>query len=96
MLRVRIQTLAEEDIVDIWRYSFENWGEEQADRYHDRLAEAFRLIAENPGIGVRCDEVREGYRKYIIERHLVMYQVDGQTIHIIRVLGTDMDYRAQF
>ncbi|MEX2614631.1 MAG: type II toxin-antitoxin system RelE/ParE family toxin [Alphaproteobacteria bacterium] len=95
MFSLHIQTLAEQDIIDIWRYSFENWGERQADRYHDQLTAAFRLIAENPEIGVRCNEVRPGYRKFPANRHLILYRISDATIHIIRVLGADMDYEAQ-
>ncbi len=92
MLRLHIQSLAEQDIIDIWLYSFENWGEQQADRYHDKLTAAFKLIAANPEIGVSCDEVRQGYRKFPANRHMIVYRIDDATIHIIRVLGADMDY----
>ena len=96
MLKIHIQVLAEKDLIDIWLYSFENWGETQADKYHDQLSDAFVLIAANPAIGLRCDNIREGYRKYHAGRHLIMYKTSETMVHIIRILGTDMDYAGQF
>ncbi len=96
MLKIHKQALAEQDIIGIWRYSFENWGEAQADKYHDQLSSTFTVIAENPSIGVDCAFVRKGYRKYHVRRHLIMYRTNKTTLYIIRVLGDEMDYEAQF
>ncbi len=96
MLKIHKQALAEQDIIDIWLYSFENWGRTQADKYLDELDSAFSLIAKNPSIGVACDSVREGYRKYHVNRHIVMYRFSKSTVHIIRVLGEEMDYGTCF
>ncbi len=92
MLKIHKHALAERDIINIWVYSFENWGRAQADKYHDQLDSAFALIAENPSIGVACDVVREGYRKYHVQRHLILYRFTKTTVHIVRVLGEEMDY----
>jgi len=96
MLKIHKQALAEKDLIKIWLYSYDNWGEPQADKYLDQLDAAFTLIAENPAIGAACDDVREGYRKYSVNRHLIMYRTSKTTLHIIRVLGEEMDYKAQF
>lgn len=37
MAEIVIQPLAEEDLMAIWRYSFEEWGESQADKYLDGI-----------------------------------------------------------
>jgi hypothetical protein len=42
----RLTREAEEDVADIYRYSFENFGEAQADAYHDGLEDGFRLLAD--------------------------------------------------
>ena len=33
MHKIHIQNLAEEDLIDIWVYTFKNWGEDKADSY---------------------------------------------------------------
>ncbi len=92
MLKIHKQGLAEKDLINIWLYSFENWGEAQADKYHDQLIEAFSTIALNPSIGTDCNDVRQDYRKYQINRHIIFYRVINDIVHIIRVLGEKMDY----
>ncbi len=92
MLRIHKQGLAEQDLLDIWLYTFEQWDEVQADKYLDQLGEAFLLIAEHPVIGKACDGIRPGYRRYYAERHIIFYTLGNDTVHIIRVLGAAMDF----
>ena len=46
---------AESDLEEIWLYSFEEWNEEQADKYYDQLIEGINKLLDNPelehGIG---------------------------------------------
>jgi plasmid stabilization system protein ParE len=51
MLRILKQARAEDDLVDIWLYSLEKWGGNQADLYLDKLGEGIISIAHNPAIG---------------------------------------------
>ena len=75
MRKIHLQVLAKQDLKNIWLYSFNNWGEEQADCYFDELNNAFALIAENPELGFACDYIREGYRQFYINCHVVFYRV---------------------
>ncbi len=92
MHKIYKQNLAEEDLIDIWIYTFKNWGENKADSYLDELESAFNLIAENPYIGNNSDEIRLGYRQYHINRHIIFYRIADKTIHVIRILYDQMDF----
>ena len=37
MLVINIQTAAEQDLIDIWLYTYHQWSEDQADHYIDIL-----------------------------------------------------------
>ena len=91
MYRIHKQALAEEDIQGIWLYTYEKWGEAQADKYFDELEYGIKTIGHNPAIGKNCDAIREGYRSFQINRHIVYYKVKSSTIHIVRVLHERMD-----
>ena len=39
MLKVHKQTKAEQDLIDIWLYTFYEWDEKQADKYLSRNAQ---------------------------------------------------------
>jgi len=91
MIEIHKQSQAEQDLINIWRYSFEQWGEEQADFYLDTLAEGIALLVDNPQIGTDCSFIRPDYRRLIIQHHIVYYQLSEKRIDIIRVLHKDMD-----
>jgi toxin ParE1/3/4 len=92
VLKIHNQHKAEQDLLQIWLYTFENWGVNQADSYLDKIDNAVKTIANNPQIGVSIDSIRTAYKKYQINEHIIFYTINKSTIHIIRVLGNDMDY----
>ena len=51
------------------------------------------MILENPKIGIACDDIRQGYRQYHINYHLVFYRLTPTNIHVVRVLGENMDMK---
>jgi len=90
MLKIHKQHFAEQDLIQIWLYSFENWGFMQADNYLDKIGNALELIANNPEIGVNINRIRNGYNKYQINQHIIFYRFNKTKLSIIRVLGNDM------
>lgn len=91
MLEIHKQTLAEEDLIGIWLYSFETWGAAQADTYLDQLEEGISRLSENPKIGTDCSHIRPNYRRLHVQHHMVYYVVSSSRIDIIRVLHERMD-----
>ena len=95
MLKIHKQNQAEQDLLNIWLYTFENWGTNQADKYLDQIDNALKNIALNPNIGVNIDNIRQGYKKYQINEHILFYTATESTINVVRILGNDMDYLNQ-
>lgn len=91
MHRIHKQARAERDLTDIWLYTYEEWGEAQANKYFDELDAGIRRLAENPELGKRCDYIRAGYRSLRVGHHLVYYTVTPSIIRIVRVLHERMD-----
>jgi toxin ParE1/3/4 len=91
MHAIHVHGSAESDLIGIWRCSFEQWGELQADKYLDELDSGIRKLADNPEIGMKCDYVRNGYRVLFVGSHAIYYSVTPDTVHIIRVLHGSMD-----
>ena len=90
MYQIHKQVLAEEDLLDIWDYSFEQWGVKQADRYLDDLEAGILNLSDNPEIGNNY-AYRENYRKLLVNHHIVFYRLSKETIHIVRVLHQSME-----
>jgi toxin ParE1/3/4 len=87
----RLTPAAIEDLDNIWLYTFEEWGVQQAHRYTDDITAAFSRLAMDPKIGAPCDYVREGYRRCLVGQHAIYFQVTEYGIAVIRVLHTRMD-----
>jgi len=51
MRRIRKSALAESDLIELWLYSYGQWGEAQADTYFDELDAAINRLSENPELG---------------------------------------------
>ena len=89
--RVEKRPEAENDLREIWFYTFRRWGEKQADLYIRTLDAAMERLSEVPGLGVDYGHVRPSMRKQSVERHRIFYYVTDTAIDIIRVLHMSMD-----
>ena len=74
----------------VWLCSLKLWGTQQTERYIDDLTESFGFLAENPKAGAACENIRAGYRKYPVIRHVAYYRETGYGIEVIRVLHGSM------
>jgi len=91
MRSIHVRESAESDLIDIWRYSFEEWGEVQADKYLDDLDSGISKLEDNPEIGMKRDYVRDGYRVLFVGSHAVYYTVTPDAVHVVRVSHGRMD-----
>lgn len=94
MLEIVKRARAEQDLIDIWLYTFERWGEAQADAYLDELGQGIANLARTPKIGVDYSQIRPGYRRYGINRHRIYYRLTETAVEIVRVLHESMDVDA--
>lgn len=92
MSRYVLSPRAQEDLSEIWDYSVERWGMDQADSYLRLLHRAIEVVAADPRVGTSCDEVCAGYRKYPAGSHMLLYRQSQAGIDIVRVLHGRMDF----
>ena len=93
---IRKSRRAESDLLEIWRYSFDEWDEKRADKYLDELDEAFCSLTGNPELSSIRDFVRKGYRVLFVNRHAVYYTATSSEIYVVRVLHGQMDPARHF
>ena len=86
----RLSPLAQNDLEDIWLYTFEHWSLEQADRYQKKIIAAIVGLAHGTMTG-RPVDVREGYFKYPAEAHVIFYRQSKSSLDVIRILHQRMD-----
>lgn len=90
----RLTELAKQDLRSIGRYTQLTWGREQRNLYLGKIDACFHLLAQEQQRGKSCDDVRSGYRKYHVGRHLIFYRQSTEGVEIVRVLHDRMDIEA--
>ncbi|MDN5928332.1 MAG: type II toxin-antitoxin system RelE/ParE family toxin [Hyphomicrobiales bacterium] len=84
---------ARADLDEIWDYSAENWGAEQAERYVLAIRAACEALAAGKLKGRSVEGVRANFRKQTVGSHLLFYRVGGDgAIDLIRILHQRMDF----
>lgn len=81
----RLTARAQEDLIEIWRYISAD-DPASADKVIDEIENACLLIAGNPRIGPARDDIRPGFRYYIVREYLIFYRIRMQGVEVVRVL----------
>lgn len=77
---------ADQEIIDIYLRGCREFGQRQAELYHDGLARAFDLIATEPRIAGERREFTPPVRLHPYKSHLIIYVLDDVGVLIVRVL----------
>lgn len=88
-----ISVEASKDLEKIWLYTFENWSQEQADRYFNLIIDEIENISKDPSSGTNYSGIREGYFRSKVKSHFVFYKINvkKKAVEIIRILHQQMD-----
>ena len=76
---------AEEDLISIAERGIELFGERQAQFYHNALFDLFEVISANPKIARERNELSPPVRVHPFKAHVVIYQIEGDGVSIIRI-----------
>jgi toxin ParE1/3/4 len=83
---------ARDDLLAIGRYKHQQWGKTQQRHYLTQLDRAFHDLADKPGLGRACNDIRESYFKYGVGKHVIFYRhAEKEQIEIVRILHGRMD-----
>lgn len=77
---------ADRDLEDIFDYTLEVFGLDQAVAYVSAFDDVFIMLAKNPGTGRRRPEIRAGLRSFIKDYHVIFYRVTKGRLRIVRIL----------
>lgn len=87
----RVTPRAQQDLINIGRYTLEMWGKKQRNLYLRAIEQRFRLIADNPYMGRHRPDVKEGYYSFPQGSHVIFYLIHDNGIDIIGVPHQRMD-----
>ncbi|PHR59703.1 MAG: plasmid stabilization protein ParE [Robiginitomaculum sp.] len=83
---------AQADIEDIYHYTLQNWGIEQAEKYIRALGASCHDLGYGSKRGLDVGNIRPGYKKLSCGSHFIFFKVtDTEKTEIIRILHQSMD-----
>ncbi|KPQ17934.1 MAG: Plasmid stabilization system protein [Rhodobacteraceae bacterium HLUCCO18] len=91
MKRLDVSPNAEADLGGIWTYTFQTWGEVQANKYLDDLDTRMIGLTTGRTASPAADEVAPGLRRALVGRHVVFFREDAAAVTVVRVLHQRMD-----
>ena len=95
MARIERSPRAEQDLIDIWKYIAED-SPKAADRVIDHFRSTLQMLALNPFMGRRRDEISRGLRSFAVGEYLIFYLPRTSGILLVRVLSGYRDLDALF
>lgn len=87
---------ANDDLKNIARFTREQWGDAQREKYMRALDDRFHRLAEQPRSGKHRPDIAEGYYCFAQGSHLIFYLIGTDAIYIIGVLHKRMDVLGHF
>ena len=91
MPNYKLSDAAEADLVRIYRWGFEQYGQTQAEQYFSAFFDHFEQLAEHP-LAHPATDIREGYRRSVCGSDSVYYRIKNGTVEIMAIIGAqDVD-----
>lgn len=82
---------ADKDLEDIFDYTVDAFGLDQAVTYVSSFEAVFDRLSLNPQLGRERGEIRAGLRSIVKESHVVFYRITKNAIRIVRILHASRD-----
>lgn len=93
----RLAPEAERDLDDIAYYIAKETGSlDIAERLIDSITNRFYLLASHPKIGRARDDLLAGTRSFPVGNYIIIYDIDGEDVQILRVVHGRRNLAALF
>ena len=77
---------AKDQLKDIYKQGYTDFGEAQAEKYYMALCKRFKEIAEQPLLYPAIDDIREGYRRSVCGKHSIFYRIIDKKIEVMAII----------
>lgn len=83
----KLSLLAQDHLLKIKSYTVEHFAEPQWRKYKATLLSGFQTLADNPELGMRCDDIHHNGFYFPVGKHVAYYIKETDSILIVAVLG---------
>mmetsp|Transcript_6449 Transcript_6449/g.11058 ORF Transcript_6449/g.11058 Transcript_6449/m.11058 type:complete len:96 (-) Transcript_6449:127-414(-) len=91
MKRLEIARKAEEDLRNIWLYTQERYGTQQANHYLHMVRTRMDGLLSSVTVSRPAFELRPDLRRALAGQHVVFFREDEDAVTVVRVLHQGMD-----
>ena len=91
MRNVELTLAAEEDLTNIWLYTYETWGLDQAEKYYDLIVSCCEAIGSGKPRSKQVEGLPNDIRVQNCERHYIFFMPQEHPI-ILAILHGRMDF----
>lgn len=91
-----LSEIADKDLEDIFDYTVDEFGFDQAEKYLLEIEEIFQNLIANPQIGKKRDEIKQGLYSFPKDNHIIFYRILDNHIRVVRVLHGSQDIPKYF
>ncbi|WP_133408251.1 type II toxin-antitoxin system RelE/ParE family toxin [Parashewanella tropica] len=85
--KFKLSKLAQMHLQKIKNYTIEHFSEPQWHSYKEMLLSGFQMLADNPDLGINCDEIYSGGFRFPIGKHMAYFTKEDGFILVAAVLG---------
>lgn len=82
---------ADSDLIELYIYGYQQFGEKQAEQYFSELEKCFQLLSETPLICRERIEFNPPVRIHNHGAHIIIYIIKTDHILVTRILSSNMD-----
>lgn len=87
---------AQDDLINIWDYTVEEWSQNQAEKYYKLIIASCTDLANNPQFGKSYEIISLNILGYKCGEHIIIYrEISKNEIEIIRILHEMMDLKSK-
>lgn len=91
-----LSKIADKDLEDIFDYTSDEFGFEQAEKYLLEIEEIFQNLILNPQLGKKRDEIKKDLYSFPKDNYVIFYKILNKSIRIVRVLHGSRDVPKYF
>jgi len=82
---------ADQDLEDIFNFTFNKFGFDQAEKYLLEINDIFQSLIKNPELGKTRNEIKQGLYSFPKDNHVIFYRILDHHIRIVRILHGSRD-----
>lgn len=83
----QLSNLAQQHLRKVKNYTIDNFSELQWQKYKEALLSGFQVLADNPELGRRCDDIYPKGFYFPVGKHTAYFTKEDGFILVVAVLG---------